>query len=419
MAESKDELFGFLGIDSKYEKELIYYRPLLTYLKDKSLLSPEISINQDIQRVEEFPVYQIIYDYQELLDELESMFKLIYQKEEYSLLKEIETYFADEEYEKIFEIENNRDEIGTSSYLEYFTTGLFIKNSISFRLDEVIDKYVSQYTDEREPDKIKAAEQTSVEEWKQLEQKSLTLEDDYENGRIEIEDNDTYEYENVIADLSNDLESLKDDKFSLHTTLADLGYIHRNRYFLMLQIIDGLYSLVESPMSGVAYEVEDLIYSLHAGKEGIPSIQAHMLIQFKQAKEEHRISKAQYSNYLSNKESLANDKQYFYQQVNNETKTDIVDFLYSTMEKDSNALTVFNELLVKSLVSADEEYNGTLAEVLNFYQEEATFYQEILLKIQNKEKIKAYYRICGDIRVIENLTVEWVNQYAESMNGLV
>lgn len=415
METNKDELFGYLGIDSKYEKELIYYRPLLEYLKDTKEVFPEIELNQDIQRAEMFPVYQIIYDYQELIDELSSMFALIRKKEDNSLLDKIETYYKSGEYDKIYALENENDTIYRQSYLEYYTTGLFLMDTLSFRLDEVIDKFVSQYTSETEPEAIEKAEKVSISEWKQLEQKSVTLEEDYENNLLNIENEDEYEYDSVIAGLSDELESLKEEKYNLHTTLADLGYIHRNRYFMIVDIIDGLYSLVETQASILENDLDQLIFSMFENRNVMPSIKAHLLVQYKQAKDEHNVTKNQYTNYHSAKESLANDKQYFYQQLNNKTKSDLANYFYSTMEDESSSVEAFNTILIGSLVSADQQYNDVLAEILNFYKEEATFYQEILLKIQNKEKLKVYYRICEDLEEKDTITSEWVADYVATL----
>lgn len=413
----QDSLFGGKGIDTKYERSLIYYRPLLSYLREYQPLMPEVEVNQDIERAERFPVYQIVYDYNELLDEIENMFILIRNKVAKEKIDEIEMHFKNKSYNKIFDFENSVENINQYNYLEYYTMGLFIKESIQFRLDEVIDKYVKQYTDEVDPEKIKEAEEVSIEEWKQLEQKSMSIEEDYEKGLISVSSSDEYAYDDVLAELVNDLETMKQDKYDLHTTLADLGYIHRNRYFMMLHIIDSLYSLVESIQSLVPNDIENLIYAFDKNKSKLNSIKAHLLIQYKNAKEQHSLAKGQYTNYVSKKETLANDKQYFYQQVVNNTKNDLMDFVYANINDESDSVQMMNEIIVGSMVESNDNYNNVLAEIFNFYKEEANFYQEMLLKIQAKEKIKVLYRIIEDIGEVSVLTKEWIANYVETLNS--
>lgn len=416
MEQLKDELFGYLGLDSKYEKQLVYYRPMLEYLKEEAVLSPEIEAYQPIQRAELYPVYQVIYDYEELIDELDSMFTLIRTKEDSTALNKIDSFFTNKEYDKLFDYEKTLSEREGINLVPYYITGLFLMDTLSFRLDEVIEKFVSQYTNETEGEGIEKAERKSISEWKQLEQKSITLEEDYENQTINVDD-EAYEYDAIIGSLSEELEQLRSEKYSLHTTLSDLGFIHRNRYFLLLQIIEGLYTLVETPMSSIKGDLSDLIYSLHNNQSAIPSIKAHLLITKKQAQDEYIVTEKQYMNYISQKESLANDKQFFYQQIVNGTKTDIVSFLYTAQESDSTSVNDFGEIMLSSLISAEKEYDGILAETLNFYREEAEFYKEILIKIRNVEKMRAYGRICEELEDKDILSVEWVSDYVSTLTG--
>lgn len=417
MENIKDELFGYLGLDSKYERDLVYYRPLLKYLKDETSLFPEIDAYQPIQRAELFPVYQVVYDYEELIEELDSMLTLIRTKENNLSLDTIDKYFKNKEYDEMFKYERTLYDVGNINYVPYYITGLFLMDTLSFRLDEVIEKFVSQYTSETNDKEIEKAERKSISEWKQLEQKSLTLEEDYENELIKIEEDESYEYNSVMGSLSEELDRLRSEKYDLHTTMADLGFIHRNRYFLLLQVIEGLYSLVESPMSSIKGNLSDLIYSIHNNRAAIPSMKAHLLISQKQAYDEYSVTEKQYTNYISQKESLANDKQFFYQQVINGTKSDIVSFLYASQEIESDSVNDFSEIMMTSLKSSEEEYDGILAETLNFYREEAEFYKDILIKIRKVEKMRAYGRICTELEDKDMLSVEWVTDYVLGITG--
>lgn len=406
-----DKLFGYMGIDTKYERELLNYKPIISFLKKKSSFAGREEVSQLVERSEMFPTYQIIHDYQELIGDLNDLIKYIEVVTGKELIQQSSGFLSEKKLTDLFQFEKSQDAISNHQLLDVYSICLFLLDSMQFRLDDILSKYVTQFSKETDVSKIEADEKQSVLEWKTLESKTAEaytslVNEDQEHDHIV----DGFIHTTISHEMIEELERLTYEKELLHTTLSDLAYIHRNRFFMMMETIEKLKTLVYDPTSLVADGLDSLVHSIFQAKDKT-AMESHLLIAYKKEKDKHHSMKFKYLEFQSPKERFAADKQYFLQQLELKAKQSLTTYLYDNMDASSTASDKFNSLLVKSLEQTSADYELILAEMLNFYRTEALFYEQILLFLKNKQEIRVFYRICKDLQEKESIDIQWVGDY--------
>ncbi len=424
MSETIDKLYGGEGIDTSYERERITYRPDIRYSKDKLSMIIRPEVQQSIERSRTFTISQNLSEYDELIHEVDQMLKDIENRGSRSLFDQFKNLLSDKKIKEIISFERNQSGYTQTGDFELYSILYFMKDSMQGRRDFIDNRFRIQITNETELEKIEEAEEVSISEWEQLEARVMEGyrflaehddEDDYAHPSDEdslVSHIDYITYEEIEK-----LEREKRRKELFHVSLADTSYIHRNRYFMFLEIVEKAKILTYHSESLINDNLKDLIIGL-SELGNLSSAKAHLILQFRKLREKHEGLKGRMMTIDDEKENFGSEKQYLYQQLETKTVEPIKEWLHSQEEEISGALDKFSTYLVDSMKESQGSYESSIADLLNFYQSEANFYEEQIDFLKNKEEIRRFYRIIEDLEEIGEIRNSWVDEYLKA-NGYV
>ncbi|MCY9186575.1 hypothetical protein [Bacillus halotolerans] len=420
--EQFDKVYGSKGIDTLYERETITYRPVIRYEKD--LLSALIreETQQSIERSRTFTISSNLSEYDELISEVDQMLRDIEERSPKDLITSLKSLLGDKKVNEIITFERNQCGYKQTGDYELYTLLYNMRQSMQIRRDFLDERFRVQITNETELNEIEKAESKSIDEWEQLEaqvnhayQELANHDEDDDHFHPLDDDSLSYNIDHLNYDEILNLESQKRNKEIFHTSLADTSYIHRNRYFMFLEIIEKAKTIVYDANSLIDHNLRDFILNL-SELGNLSAAKAHLILQFKSIKEKHEALKGRMMTIDDEKENFASEKQYMYQQLETKTIEPLKEWLYSQEENVSGALDIFSGYMVNSMQNSRSAYESSIADILNFYQSEASFYDEQISYIKNKEEIRKFYSILEDLGDVANITSDWVDEYLK-LNG--
>jgi len=420
--EEFDQVYGSKGIDTLYEREAITYRPVIKYKKDQLAVLIREEIQQSIERSRTFMISNNLSDYDELIEEVDQMLKDIEERNPKDLISSLKSLLQGKKVNEVITFEREHCGYRQTGDFELYTLLYNMKQSMQTRRDFLDERFRTQITDETELTEIEKAESSSIDEWEQLE---AQVNQAYQELAKHGEDDDHYHpldddslsfnIEHLNYDELQTLEDKKRNKEIFHTSMADTSYIHRNRYFMFLEVIEKSKTIVYDANTLIDHNLKDFILSL-SELGNLSAAKAHLILQFKSIKEKHEALKGRMMTIDDEKESFASEKQYMYQQLETKTIEPLKSWLYSQEEDISGALDIFSGYMVNSMQNSRSTYESSIADMLNFYQSEASFYDEQITYMKNKEEIRKFYRILEDLGDVTNITSDWVEEYLK-LNG--
>lgn len=421
MSESFDKIYGGRGIDTPYEREKVEYRPQLKFKKEQLefILRPETK--QAIERSRTFTISHNLSEYDELIAEVGQMLKDIEARNKPDLMKTLNVYLSERKYKEQFILERQLSGYDQSGDYELYSLLYNMKESMQVRRDFIDNKFRTQITNETSIESIQESEEKSISEWEQLEARVLEGYKDIMNHDDEDEvhplDDDTLTVNSTHLTYGEieKLEKEKRTKEMFHTSLADTSYVHRNRYFMFLEIIEKARILTYHSNSLVDKNLKSFILSLK-DLGNMTTAKAHLILQFKKVKDKHESLKGRMMTLDDEKETFASEKQYMYQQLETKTTEPLKDWLYQQNDDVSGALDIFSSYLVDSMKDSRKNYEDSLSDMLNFYKSEADFYDQQINFLKNKEEIRKFYSILKDLEDVEQIQGEWVEEYLKA-NG--
>lgn len=421
MSESFDKIYGGRGIDTPYEREKVEYRPQLKFKKEQLefILRPETK--QAIERSRTFTISHNLSEYDELIAEVGQMLKDIEARNKPDLMKTLNVYLSERKYKEQFILERQLSGYDQSGDYELYSLLYNMKESMQVRRDFIDNKFRTQITNETSIESIQESEEKSISEWEQLEARVLEGYKDIMNHDDEDEvhplDDDTLTVNSTHLTYGEieKLEKEKRTKEMFHTSLADTSYVHRNRYFMFLEIIEKAKILTYHSNSLVDKNLKSFILSLK-DLGNMTTAKAHLILQFKKVKDKHESLKGRMMTLDDEKETFASEKQYMYQQLETKTTEPLKDWLYQQNDDVSGALDIFSSYLVDSMKDSRKNYEDSLSDMLNFYKSEADFYDQQINFLKNKEEIRKFYSILKDLEDVEQIQGEWVEEYLKA-NG--
>ncbi|MCD7910974.1 hypothetical protein KC480_05470 [Bacillus velezensis] len=420
--EQIDKVYGNKGIDTSYEREVITYRPVIKFEKEKLSALLHEETQQSIERSRTFMISRNLAEYDELILEVDQMLQDIAARNQTDLVSLLTSLLIDKKINEVITFEREQCGYKQTGDFELYTLLYNMKQSMQIRRDFLDERFRVQFTNETEISEVEEAEANSINEWEQLEaQVNHAYQDmtdhDEDDDHFHPLDDDTLSYniEHLNYDELQGLEEQKRKKELFHTSLADTSYIHRNRYFMFLEIIEKAKTIVYDANSLIDHNLKGFILSL-SELGNLSAAKAHLILQFKSLKEKHEALKGRMMTIDDEKENFASEKQYMYQQLETKTVEPLKNWLYSQEDEVSGALDIFSGYMVNSMQNSRSSYESSIADILNFYQSEASFYDEQILYIKNKEEIRKFYRILEDLGDATNITDDWVEEYLK-LNG--
>lgn len=422
--ETFDQLYGKKGIDTPYEREKITYRPDIHFSKDslREIIRPETQ--QSIERARTFTISQNLQEYDELIAEVEQMMKDLQARNAKASMDRLNTMLAQKQFKEIMAFEKENSSYNQTGDYEMYAILYWMKDSMQTRRDFLDAQFRTQFTGETDIEKIQEAELQAINEWEQLEAQVI---EGYKN-LINYDEGDGHAHTHGIEDDSltpngayvtyeilNTLEQRKRNRELLHVSLADTSYVHRNRYFMFLEIVERAKILVYQSNRLIDKNLKEMILSLQ-GLTNFSAPKSHLLLQFKKIREKHDAIKGRMMTIDDEKETFGSEKQYLYQQLEVKTVEPLKRWLYDQEENVSGALDTFSSYLVKSMRETHATYEETLADMLNFYKSESDFYDQQIIFLKEKEEIRKFYSILEDLEDVGQIRGEWVDEYLRA-NG--
>lgn len=420
MSEAFDHLYGSKGIDTAYERDLVSYRPNIKYKKEQlsQIIRPEVQ--QSIERAKTFTISQNLEEYDELIAEIEQMMKDIASRNSKTLIDRLKERLSQKLYKEVMSFESEQSGYSQTGDYELYSLLYNMKASMETRRDFIDDRFRTQITSETDLAEIQAAEAQGIEEWEQLEARTMegyrlmTNHDEDHAGAFD-DDSLVTNLDHLSYEELERIEKKKRNREIFHTSLADTSYVHRNRYFLFLDIVEKAKILVYESNQLIDKNLKEFILSL-SDLASISSAKAHLILTFKKMKDKHEALKGRMMTIDDEKESFASEKQYMYQQLETKSIEPIKEWLYAQESEISGALDIFSEYMVDSMSESRNSYESSLSDMLNFYKSEADFYGQQIYFLKNKEEIRKFYRILEDLEDVEQIHGEWVEEYLKT-NG--
>jgi hypothetical protein len=419
--ERFDDLYGGKGIDTPYEREKITYRPQINYTPKElnAILRPETK--QAIERSRTFTISQNLAEYDELIQDIEQILKDLAERNPSQLIEELVSLLTAKKYKEVIDFERQHSGYLQSGDYELYSLLFNMKASCQVRRDFIDERFRTQLTSEQDIQKIQEAEEQAIMGWEQLEAdvlesyKKLTV-DNHEDEDFSIQDSSlTTSTQELTYEILEKAERLKRNKELLHTSLADTSYVHRNRYFMFLEIVEKAKVLVYHSNSLINQGLTEFIMSMQDMTD-YAAPKSHLILSFRRVKEMHEALKGRIMTIEDEKESFASEKQYLYQQIETKTVEPIKHWMYLQEDGSSEALDMFSQFMMDSLTTSRKSYDDTLSDVLNFYKSEADFYDQQIQFLKNKEEIRKFCRILEDLGEVTNIQRDWVEDYLK-MNG--
>lgn len=401
-----ETLFGQKGIDTPYERELIDHNPQIEFPQKKSTYQISRDTFLTIERSKEFLISQAILDYQELVDRLDDLLVTIEIRTHTDTLEALKERLANKKFHDVMEMENEITSYDVTGDYEVYTILYRMRDSAYTRMEFLSGNYRTQFTEETDSDLATEAELNAIMEWEKAE---LDLNEAYEEVSHDTE------LANELEGKLKMLESRREAVSNLHTTLADTAYIHKNRYVMFDDIINQAEALINHPQMMISGNVRTLMDQLIV-MQNLGAMQAHLILTYRVAKDQHNALKGKQLMVDDQKEQFASEKSFFYQQLKTNTVTPLRDWLYEQEEDLSDSLDLFAGIMVESIDKTSKQYDSTLADMLNFYQNETVFYDQQMTFLQKKEQIRLFLSILKDLEETEEVTDEWADEYLR-VNG--
>jgi len=403
-----DELFGGKGIDTPYEHKQMEYHPELSYPQHKKGLQLDPQIIRNIERAKDFTISQSLFDYDNLIQNIQELMNTIETRnrtEDFKLFKD-----ALNTKKKVVDIENKLCGYDGSGDAEIYHILYKMLNSCTRRREFLDKKFRTQFTNKTDAEQIQQAENDSIDEWHQMQNQFIDLQNQLATYQPSDEEEGSSEADIYMQEAANQ-ELAVNNKASLHNTLADTGYIHRNRTTMFNQILGQLQILVNSPQMLMPSDLKDCIMTMATGD--LTAIKAHLILTFNQTKKDQNALKGAYIMMDDDKEDFISNQQWFHQQLETSVNNPLKNWLYN--QSDTNhAFNDLADLLVGSLEHTQKTYKNSNNDLLKFYQQESTYYANQIAFIQKKEQIRQFLRIIEDIGDVRSLTVEWITNYLQA-----
>jgi hypothetical protein len=405
--QMKDEFFGDKGIDTPYERELIDPEVNIEFPEKTS----EYQILPDtlnmIERSREFRLSKALMNYQELYDEIQALLSKIEERNSNdSAFKEFVQALqtSSKNIYELLEIENQHSGHTDSGDFELYGMLFRMGKSISVRMTFLDQYFRTQLTDKTNIDEIEQAELDSISEWEKKENEIAAI-------YLELSD----EIDEAAETEINKLEEEKRVYERLHTTLADISFIHQNRYLMFSEVVQQAKILVEHPTSLIDGDMRYFLKQLSMLPD-LSTAKIHLLLLFRQYKEKLQSLKGKYAFIDDMKETFLSEKHYLFQRITRNATDPIRKWLYDQIESASRTLDIFASLMVNAIKRSKEQYEDSMMDLLKFYRKEAVFYYEQIAYLQKKEQIRLFLRIIEDLQETSEITDEWIEEYVKA-NG--
>lgn len=395
-------VYGNRGIDTQYEREKIKYRPHLIYPDRESKYPMSDEAIVQISRAIDFSIGEVIVNYNKLIEKITELLNTIEERNPDDDFAEYLSVLKKNELNKIIEAEKKHSDYYGAVDYEVYTILYFMRESIQKRVEFIDENYRTLITSRTEEDEILEDEMSSINEWIKTE---YDLAEAYEKVMHEEEDHDIYAKIEALEEKRRELEQF-------HTSLSDIAYVHQNRYHFFETLIDIANTLVNHSNTLIGDSVDVFIENL-LSLGSLKNLEVHLMLQFKEFRRKLDALKNQYLLIDDEKEQFASEKQNFYHKVMLEANNEIKNWLYDQVEGVSETFDLFASIIVDSLKETKKTYDETLADLLNFYQTEANFYERQLNLIQKKEEIRQFARIIEDLEDADSIDPEWIQKYLE------
>ena len=400
------ELYGKSGIDTPYERKRFEYKPDIIY-PEKELghhLHSDVSI--EIERARKFKVSSVMICYRELIEKIEAMMKVIEERNPEELFMEFKEAVV-KDSKKANEIEKKMCTIEQTNDYEAFYTLYVMKKSLQVRFSFLDEYYRTQITDKVELEEVMEVEDQSITAWFRIEEK------------IASDHNHDHDHDHDGREIREDQESLefvlkqRRELESFHTSMADMSFIHFNRYEMFKSLIQRLEILVYRPQALVS---DGLAYMMQQFKDfnDYSAVKAQLLISYREVRSKSEMIKGQQVLVDDSKETFANEQHYFFQQVKLQSNDPVRSWLYEQEDGVSKAMDLLGENLVQSIQLSEKKYEDSIGGILQLYKNESNFYEKKIYFLLKKEEIRRFYRIIEDLEESEQVTDEWIAEYLQA-----
>jgi len=402
----ENELFGKKGIDTEYEREFFETPPHLEF-HARILNAPLFpDVKQNIVRAKDFTVSKSIMDYQSLIDRIQKLLDILQDR---NLSNEFQVLLGllSNEPPPMNDIIQHEEQYNTIAQdngdLELYTILFRVKNTLNKRVNFIMDYLKNQFSSADEVKKIEEDELVSIQKWFE---KEVQLSNFYHEM---AHDEDATDGE--VKNIEKEAKKLE----GMHTTLADISYVDRNRYLMLEEVVNMGEAIVLYPENFIKKDLHMLLDQL-AKFPDLRIFKSHLLFSFKQVKDEHKKIKHQFVLMDEAKELFISEKQYFYQKFKSNTSYELREWLYTQQEEFSEALDKFAGYMVESIKNVEDYFSKTLTDLIKYYRQEAIFYYKQMELLRKKEEIRRFYKIIEDLRDIGQIDADWIDRYLE-VNG--
>lgn len=415
---SYELLYGSRGIDTEYERDKVEYRPNIGYTKEVVIQNLQPEVKSIIERSRRFTVSQSLLDYDELIKEIDIILQDLEKRNDKKLIDKLVEHLKQKRIKEAALLEKEQCGYKQTGDLEIYSLLFNIKESISAQREFIDNRFKVQFTDETDLEKIEAAELKAIDDWELLEAQvlegySLLAEHDEDDEQPIMDENLFPNIQDLNYDVLAQIEQDKRKQEIFHTTLADTAYIHRNRYFMILNIIEKSKVLVYNSKSLIDKNLKGLILSLKdLGDLNIAK--AHLILNFNDIQDQHLSIKGRMSTLDKEKEIFASEKHYLHQQLEVKTTEPLKNWLFEQEEQMSGSMDLFAHYMIDSIDNAKQTYDSNMADILNFYKSEADFYEQQTNFLRSKEEIRRFYRILEDLEGVQEIHSAWVEEYLKA-----
>lgn len=422
-----DKLFGYLGIDTSYERKLVYYRPLIKALRGVGGASSISEGDKDIKvlRVEEFTITKAISAYRTLIERIEGILEDIRKREDPVLFERVRTLYDDGKFQELLALDSYSDKVNTRCYVDFHYMCRLMLTSLNSRLVEVINKFGTQFTEDKSDDAIAEAEALSIEEMNVLYQTLKNLEPTVNEITNGIDDHGpshdddeipttSSNYEITYQQTLRDVNDLINEKNRFHQSIADLSMIHQNRCAMINEMCDIISVMINHLFNLYNEDIEDAIHLFHENN-GSSIMMVAATTNFSSIKTKQIQQKAKLFEYQERIESFAFDKQFFYQQMEQNYNNNAINLSSNLLYNDNPTVKRVNSLVISSIEENKHSYNKTIKDMLNYYKQEAEAFKNTLDLAIDKEEVRLFYLIGESLKNVHTINVEWMENFFEKM----
>lgn len=411
--------YGSKGIDTEYERGKVNYQPKIQYPKKEYVrtLSPETMLL--IERSKEFTISQALIDYDDLIHRIHELMGEIQTRFNREVLSQFERALQEMNWDTVRKLEDEYGDHRGTSDLEIYTILYFMGRSCERRREFLDQHFRTQITTETDMEDIKEKELEKIEAWLETEYESQRLEDELfqlyaeEDHDEEIVDEKIEQQIALLQQKIEDMDIEKREKRVFHTTLADTGYIHRNRTALFFELLDQISVIVQSPEALMQDNMEDFIFRIGDFPDYSLMV-SYLILRFRSIKDQHNRLKGKYILIEDSKEDYISEQQWFYQQIESKANEKLYNWLYNQDIESETVMDEFLQILAYSIKETKEKYDVSNQDILKFYQMEASFYNEQISLIRKKEKIRQFIKIIEELKDAEHIDDKWVSEYVKA-----